>query len=48
LLLPPFGATANQDNDLQSVLSKIDAQPRSPVDLVFTDTAKPLYVGAAG
>jgi Tfp pilus assembly protein PilP len=45
LLLTLFGSTANQDDDLQTILGQVDAQPRTPIDLVLTNAAKPLDLG---
>src|SRR5690606_19073106 len=45
LLLALLGAAADQDDDLQTVLAQVDAQPWPPVDLVLPNAAKPLDIG---
>lgn len=45
LLLALFGATTDQNDDLQTILGQVDAQTWPPVNLVLTNAAKPLNVG---
>ena len=40
-----LAAPTKQDDDLQSVFGQIDAQPRTPVDLVRTNASEPFHIG---
>jgi hypothetical protein len=45
VLLSFLAAPADQDNQLETILGEINAQSWSPIDFVFTYTAKPLDAG---